>query len=280
MLDTGNGIITASDGLSLYCQWQHIENARAVILIVHGVGEHSGRYQPFQDWFCDHGFSCYGYDQRGHGRSGGVRTHVNAFLEYAQDLRLVLSKVRSKNPELPVFLFSHSMGTLVALTNCIVFPGDKLAGIILSSCAIKPGRSLPAWALKMIYPLARFIPEFRVPTFIPVNRLSHDPAVIDSYKHDQLVERTVTLGWLRSFSDAQKEILDDADKIRVPLLVLHSQVDQIASIDGVRDLLARVTSGDVTFIEFQLLCHELHNEVLFDREKVFKDIFDWCAERV
>ena len=279
MLDTGNEIITTTDGLSLYCQWQRVENARAVILIVHGVGEHAARYQPFESWFCDHGYSCYGYDQRGHGRSGGVRTHVNNFLEYAEDLQLIISKIHSENPTLPVFLFSHSMGTLVALTNSIVFPDTKLAGIILSSCAIMPGRSLPSWALKLTHPLARFVPRLRVPTFIPVNSLSHDAAVIDSYKYDELVEGTVTLGWLRSFSDAQKEIFDKVDRIRVPLLVLHSRADPIASIDGVRDLLASVKSEDVTFIEFQSLFHELHNEVQLDREQVFKNIFDWCAER-
>ena len=138
MLDTGDEVITAQDSLPLYCRWRHVESARAVILIVHGVGEHSGRYQAFEDWFCDHGYSCYGYDQRGHGRSGGVRTHVNNFLEYAEDLQLVISEVRSKNPELPVFLFSHSMGTLVALTNSIFFSDNQFAGVILSSCAIKP----------------------------------------------------------------------------------------------------------------------------------------------
>ena len=280
MLDAGNEIISTTDGLSLYCQWQRVENARAVILIVHGVGEHVARYQPFESWFCGHGYSCYGYDQRGHGRSGGVRTHVNNFLEYAEDLQLIISKVLSENSVTPVFLFSHSMGTLVALTNCIAFPDNKLAGVILSSCAIKPGRSLPSWALKLINPLARLIPRLRVPTFIPVNGLSHDPAIANSYRRDELVESAVTLGWLRSFSDAQKEIFYNVEKIRVPLLVLHSQADPIASIEGVQDMLALVKSEDVTFIEFQSLFHELHNEVLSDREQVYKNIFDWCAERV
>lgn len=280
MLDAANEVITTTDGLPLYCKWQRVKNANAVILIVHGVGEHAGRYQAFENWFCEKGFSCYGYDQRGHGRSGGVRTHVKSFLEYAEDLQLVISEVQSKNPALPVFLFSHSMGTLVALTNCIVFPDNKLAGVILSSCAITPGRYLPSWVFWVVNPLARFIPRLRVPTFIPVKSLSHDQSVIDDFKHDELVEGTVTLAWLKSFSNAQHEIVENINKIHVPLLVLHSQADQIALIDGVRELLARIKSGDVSFIEFQSLFHELHNEASPEREQVFKKIFDWCADRV
>ena len=274
-----SGRIVASDGLSLFYQWQRAESAKAVILIVHGVGEHIGRYRWLENWFCEQGFICYGYDHRGHGLSEGSRVHVENFSQYAEDLQRVLEEVRKKEPGLPIFLFSHSMGTVVALMHAISHH-DAVQGIILSSCAIRLGAGMPAWAIKFVHLIASKIPRFRVPTFIKETDLSHDSDIINEYRHDKLVHHSITLNWLVSFQEAQAEIVTNSKGIGVPLLFLHSKSDRVTSVRGARQLYESIGSSDKTFFEFDAMGHELHNEVIPKREEFLQKIVKWCNKRL
>lgn len=267
--------LVTHDGLQLYVQWQQPAAPHAIILIVHGVGEHIGRYETLQNWLCNHQYLCYGFDQRGHGRSEGLRVDVADFNEYADDLEQVLTTIAARHPDLPIIVFSHSMGTLVALTHALTHE-SQYRGIILASCAIRLASAIPGWVHRLLAVTSRYWPRLRVPNLISARQLSHDAAVIERYQQDGLVMNTVTLRWLNAFLQTQDTILKNLNKINTPLLVLHSRSDRVVDIRGVHQIVDGVNPERVQYHEFETLRHELHNENLKEREIVFDAINDWC----
>ncbi len=278
-MDTGEDTIRTSDGLVLHYQWQRIPEPRGVILIVHGIGEHIGRYRTLEDWFCENGFTCCGYDQRGHGRSTGRRTHVRNFSKYVADFQQITAAVRERESGLPVFVYAHSMGTVVALLGVDREP-TYYRGLIIASPAIAMGSTIPGWLVKTGGVLGKFLPNFKVPSLIEPGNLSHDPKIAADYEKDTLVGGTVTLGWLASMLDAQKEALLRAPDIAVPVLVLHSQADLVADISGTRQLTARLPKEKVTFHEYARPYHELHNEIATERTVFLNDVLDWLNRQL
>lgn len=273
-MDSSEDTIQNPGGLTLYYQWQRISEPRGVILIVHGICEHIGRYRKLENWFCEQGFTSYGFDQRGHGRSTGRRTHVADFSDYVSDLRLITGLVQEREPGLPLFLYAHSMGAVVALLGVLRNPtGYK--GLIIASPAMAIGSTFPDWMVKTGDVLAKFLPTLKVPSLIKTVDLSRDPEIIAAYERDTLVEKTVTLGWLAGILAAQKEILRAAPEIVVPVLLLHSRADAVAAIIGTHRLVERLPQNKVTLHEYAHLSHELHNAPRTERSAVLNDIGDW-----
>lgn len=278
-MENGEDTIKTADGLILYYQWQTIADARGVILIVHGVCEHIGRYRAMEDWFCAQGFSCYGYDQRGHGRSTGRRTHVADFSEYITDLQLITEVVQKREPGRPLYIFAHSMGAVVALL-AVLRNSAAYRGLVLASPAVAIGSGVPGWVIRAGELLARHMPTLRVPSMITADRLSHDADVINSYKKDTLVESSVTLSWLTSMLKAQREILHEAPAFPLPLLILQSRADSVADIAGTYKLMERLPKDRLSFKEYLNLYHELTNEVEADRLAVLHDVSDWLNRQI
>ena len=279
IINKGDRIIDASDGTPLFFQWQRVADARAGVLVIHGIAEHIGRYRQFEDRLCSRGISCYGYDHRGHGRSGGKRTHVEDFSSYVDDMHRVLAQVREKDPDLPIFVFSHSMGAVIALLYVLEFP-QTLRGVILSSCAIASGSRSLAWGQKFVSHIYRLAPLLRFPSFIQSLDLTHEKMVIDAYEKDPLVEKLLTMSWVASLSRAQNDVVARASKIRVPLLAIHSKNDRIASYAGMRKLFESFGSSEKTFITFEALGHELHNENTAAVDELLDNIIKWCDELI
>jgi len=278
-MDSGEDTIQTPDGLILHYQWQSSPTPRGVILIVHGIGEHIGRYQTLEEWFCEQRFTCYGFDQRGHGRSTGRRTHVADFSEYVADLRQITGLVQEREPGLPIFIYAHSMGAVVALLGVLHDP-NSYKGLIIASPAIAIGSSIPGWMLKMGSMLAKFLPTKETSSQIEPSNLSHDPEIVAAYKNDTLVEGTVTLGWLASMLAAQKKVLRAAPEINVPLLILHSCADQVAAIAGTHQLIERLPKDKATYHEYAEAYHELHNETGAVRAAVLNDVEDWLDHQL
>lgn len=278
-MKSGEGTIQTPDGVSLHYQWQRNCESHGVILIVHGIGEHIGRYLAMENWFNEQGFTCYGYDQRGHGKSSGPRTHVADFTEYVADLHQLTKLIQERESGLPIFIYAHSMGTVVALL-AVLHDRDSYHGLILASPAISIGSSIPGWLLKIAALIGKLLPSKHVQSQIAPAFLSHDPEIIELYKRDTMVEDTVTLGWLSNMLAAQKEILRAAQTITVPMLVLHSRSDKIADIAGTRALVSRLPQNKFTYHEYDNAYHELHNEINEMRGPLLHDIKDWLEQQV
>ncbi len=268
---------TTPDGTDIYTQaWLPDNQPQAIILIAHGLGEHSGRYGNYVDYFVPRGYALYGFDARGHGRSSGARGYVDRFDQYVEDIDQRAAQARSDWPGTPLFVCGHSLGSLMALSYARQHP-DRLAGLIVTGTALQDALELPPWKRSLATVFSRVIPALKMNNGVPLSGLSHDPAVAAAYKADPL---THTWGTPRLATEAEivrAQIRQSAATWRVPTLMLHGGADPICLAEGARQFVAQTPPGLVEYHEYPGLYHEIHNEP--DRERVFHDIEAWLQAR-
>jgi len=278
---TQTGSLTTPDGLSLFYRvWRQEgtgEEPRATFAVVHGLGEHSGRYQNLTDYFVPRGYAVYAFDLRGHGQSEGRRGHVNRFGDYFTDVRAFLELVRSAAPHQPTFLLGHSLGGLIVLGYALHHP-EGLKGVISSGAALRLTMTVPGWKLTLGRLASRLLPTLAQPNGLDPGLLSHDSSVVEAYQTDPLVHDRVTARWSTEFFAAQTVILENAPKLSLPCLILHGGDDQICAPHGSRLFFERAGVADKHHIEYPGLYHEIFNEL--EKERVFADIEAWIQPRL
>ena len=270
------GMIDGKLGVRLAYRWRQREDARAVVIIVHGVAEHAGRYEHVVDALYGRGFSVLSYDQRGHGVSEGPRVFVNRFSEYTDDLDRFVDFVARAQPGLPCFVLGHSMGGLVLATHLIAHPG-RLAGALLSSPGFIAAVPVPAWKETLAKVASRLAPKLAVPTDIPPEWVSRDAAVVAAYAADPLVTTKATTRWYTEFVDAQARALAGAGRVRTPTLILSAGADKIVDPAGTDRFFRALGAEDKTLIPYPALYHEVLNEP--EKGAVIKDVGDWLVAR-
>jgi alpha-beta hydrolase superfamily lysophospholipase len=258
-------------GLELYFQrWQADVEPRAVIVLVHGIGEHSGRYMNVVNPLVTEGYTVYGYDHRGHGRSPGQRVFINHWGEYREDLRAFVDTVRQEEPGKPIFLYAHSMGGLIALDYLLYYP-QGLRGAIISSALIvppsKPHLVLLARALSGVWP------RFSLKTGLDPRGLSRDPQVIKAGETDPLSSNVATVRWGTEMFKTVSWVKSHAKEISLPILLIHGDADWFNGVEGSRYLFDAITHADKTLIIYPGGYHESHNDI--DHEKVLTDVKGW-----
>jgi alpha-beta hydrolase superfamily lysophospholipase len=271
------GKFKSSDGLELYYQaWKPENEPRAVFAVVHGYGEHSGRYLNPVNYFVPQGYAFYAYDLRGHGKSPGQRGHISKFDEYLADTDAFLKFVRSQAPSRKVFLLGHSLGGLIVAA----YAEDhsrELPGLIMSSAFLRIKMPVPGWKLLMGRVLSSLAPASSMANDLPAHLLSHDPA-IDVYDNDPLNHHVFTARWSTEVMAAQLRTLDRAGEIATPVLVLYAGDDQIADPEGSALFFERLKATDKASHRYDGYYHEIFNET--GKEAVFKDLEAWLAGRV
>lgn len=273
------GTLPSPDGLTLATRrWLPHERPRASVLLVHGLGEHSGRYAHVAAHLLLHDYAVYAYDHRAHGRSEGEpRAYVEAFDDHVRDLGAVLAWVRAETPGRPLFLFGHSMGGAVAALHIIEHGTEGLAGLVLSSAALRVPAGLAPVLQKLAGTASRLAP--RLPTTrLDPRDLSRDPAVVRAYREDPLVYT----GGVRArvghaLLEAGRRIEAHPEAFTLPLLLLHGSADRITDPAGTRALYERAPSADKTLRLYDGLLHETFNEP--ERERVLTDLTDWLDAR-
>jgi alpha-beta hydrolase superfamily lysophospholipase len=267
-----------TDRLSLHIKTLPAAEPKASVVFVHGVGEHIGRYDAAFAAFASHGYSCFGFDQRGFGRSEGERGHVEAFSDYAEDLAKFIAAIVSKAKGRPVFLFGHSMGSLVVLSYALQY-APPVQGLIIFSCPLK----LAYWHANrsgfIADALIGIAPRLKVPNLIDIRELSNDPSVIKAFKHDPLRVNKVSVSWLREFKRARENILLNAHRILIPTLISHGSADRITDAAGSTMLYERLGGVDKSLTVYAGLKHELLNHRPADRIEVLKHTLQWLDER-
>lgn len=249
------------------------DRARASIILVHGFGEHSGRYEHVGQWFADRSFAVHAYDHRGHGRSAGRRCHVDRFDDYLDDLAIVLEQVRADAPDSALFLVGHSMGGLVVAA----FARERspsVAGVVLSGAALAAPRRMVRFR---IVPLVRAVlPRLRLSAGLDLAGLSTDPRVLEAYLADPLVERKMTSSLAVELLSELERTAPRGAEVALPLLALHGGDDSICSPSGSEQFAAAAPAA--RFIRYQGLRHEIFNEPSF--ADVLADVASFLEQRL
>lgn len=265
----------AKDDVSLFYDTLSAISPKASVVFLHGVGEHIGRYEAIFKLFAEQGYSCFGFDQRGFGRSEGKRGHVNSFTDYVDDLAQFIAEIVNRDaPFKPVFLFGHSMGTIVVLSYALQY-AFPIQGSIISSCPLKLACWLADVGSFFADGLSAVAPQLNIPNLIDPAELTYDPQVIEAFRHDPFIVRTVSINWLHEFKLARGNILHNADRILLPTLICHGSGDHIASIAGAKSLYEKLGSEDKSLAVFDGLKHELLNHRPDERAEVLRTVFEW-----
>ncbi len=271
-----DGTLTSRDGTDLFFQHWSVEGpTKAVLCLVHGLGEHSGRYDDVAATFNAAGYAVIAFDTRGHGRSPGQRGHT-PFDRTMEDVTALIDRAAELYPGLPRFLYGHSLGGLIVLTHCLrVHPA--ITGVVATS----PGLASPLLDQKLKIGAAKLLgsvlPTVTVPTGLDANLISRDPEVVKVYLADPLVHDKSTLALGRDGALAAEYALEHASEIDVPLLIVHGTGDEITYARGSEQFIAQVP-GDKTLNLYDGYYHETHNEP--ESAQVLADTIAWLDAHV
>jgi alpha-beta hydrolase superfamily lysophospholipase len=269
------GYFKGRQGTNLYYQgWLPEGRSVAVLLIVHGLAEHSGRYGNVVNYFVPRGYAVYGIDHLGHGHSDGPRAYVERFQDFLDPLKVFLDRIRDWQPGAPIFLVGHSLGGLISAAYLLDQP-DELAGAILSAPSVKMPGSVSRLTLFGGKVLSALFPKMGL-VRLEADGVSRDPAVVRAYRSDPLVftgKITARLG--TELLEAMDRVLAEARKIRLPLLILQGAADKLVDPGGAQVLYDRVGSADKTIKIYEGLYHEVFNEP--EHEQVLRDVEKWLA---
>lgn len=261
----------AKDGTEIYAKSWKIRPAKGVICLVHGLGEHINRYQHVASFFNNHGYQFYGNDHYGHGQSGGSRGHTPSYDGLLEEVDTLIETAKKENPDLPIYLYGHSMGGNIVL-NYLFLRNPDIAGVIATASAIQLPNP-PSSALLAVGKLMRKIyPKFAQPNGLELKYLSHDQQVIDDYVADKLVHNKVSSELGLSLIERGHWLVESNQKTNIPLLLMHGAEDGITSPEGTVEL-SKMTEGEVTLKIWKEMYHEIHNEV--NKQEVLDYILDW-----
>lgn len=265
--DTGS--LTGLHDTPIFTQrWLPDGPPRAAVFVAHGLGEHSGRYAHVAARLVGRGFAVYTLDHRGHGQSGGPRAEIDRFDDFVDDLRRYFEQVRAAPP---VFLYGHSMGSLIALRFAARYPGD-LAGLITTGTALHHmGRQRALVSLGSA--VARVAPGLRVVRINPA-WVSRDPVVVQRYRDDALnYHRALSMRMAMAIQHAAVEALDLLPTLQMPYLALHGGDDPLCFASGVGEIRRRCDPQRTQTRVYAGLRHEIHNEP--EQGEVIDDMIAW-----
>lgn len=266
--------ISAADGTMLYVTDYMLpaSQARGSVVIMHGLGEHSGRYRHVAGFFNECGLSVRCYDHRGHGRSQGKRGDVINGDPMLQDAEIIIEDFSTRYAE-PPFLFGHSMGGLFAARFALSHL-SPLRGLILSSPAL--ALRLSAFQLKMLRFMHMLAPSVALPNGVSPALLSHDPKIVAAYKADPLVHRKISARLLTSMLSSIAYCQSHASEMAVPTLMLVAGADRVLDADGSKRFFAQLPAGTAQLHMYEGMYHEIFNEL--DAHRPLADLKMWLDD--
>lgn len=276
--DTTLTTFVASDGDNVVIQDWPLESGvalRGVVIIVHGLGEHAGRYDHVARQLNSWGFAVRGYDQCGHGESGGLPGSLPTDTRLLDDLTDIVDSTRSRiGKDTPLIVLGHSMGGLVAarFTSLGLRPLD---GLVLSSPALDPG--LSGFQKLLVAVLPNLVPSLRVGNGLDASFISHDPKVVAAYRADRLVHDRISARLARFIATAGPATVALAAQWKTPTLLMYAGDDRLVKPQGSRDFAAAAPQEVLTTMCFDGLYHEIFNEL--DARPVFEALRQWLDSR-
>lgn len=272
-----SGTFSGHDGLDLYYQqWQPDMPLKATLIIVHGLGEHGGRYMNLVNVLVPHDYAVFAFDNRGHGQSPGQIGHVRCFSEFRNDVVSFVRQIQTAEQlDRPVFLMGHSLGGLIVLD--VVLHGiSGIDGVVVSSPALDDG-GISAFLMGGSRIMSRIWPSLSVKTGLDISGISRDPDVVAAYRNDPLTHGKGTPRLATESSKTMAWCFENADRMNIPILIVHGSCDRITSPQRSREFFDRITHSDKTYIAFEGGYHESHNDI--DHKTATTEILNWLDAR-
>jgi alpha-beta hydrolase superfamily lysophospholipase len=269
--------LTANDGIHLHTKyWRPAAGSKAVVCLIHGLGEHSGRYAHVAKALNGAGYAVLAFDLRGHGQSGGPRGHADSSEKFLEDIEFLLAEAEKRHHGEPRFLYGHSLGGVLVLYYTLR-RRPHLAGVVSTSPGLQT--SLVEQKLKVTFAktMAAILPKMTLPTNLDADLLSHDPQVSQAYRNDPLVHDRASLAMASSTIRAIEWTKEHAGEFPTPLLLIHGTDDQIAYPSGSQEFAARV-SDNCTLRLWKGLYHETQNEP--EKDQVIAEIIQWMDRQL
>lgn len=270
-MKTTEGDVDAG-GLTIHTRlWEPEGSVQAVVGLVHGLGEHSGRYGPVAERLTAAGYAVASFDLRGHGRSGGRRGDTR-FAATFDDIDRLLSDAAVRFPDRPLFLYGHSLGGLLVLAYTLERQ-PAVAGVVSSGAALHTALREQKAKVLLVRILGQLLSHIALPSGLDDTLISRDPDVVAAYRADPLVHDRAALGFGLDAIRAADSALAGSDRFPVPLLLIHGGADRLTYPTGSRAFAAAVDPGLCTLTVYDGLFHEVHNEP--ERARVLDDIVAW-----
>jgi alpha-beta hydrolase superfamily lysophospholipase len=277
-MEHDSGKLQTSDGLDLFWQCWSDDIPTGVIVLIHGLAEHSSRYSETARHFAAHGWSVYACDLRGHGlsvdghRSG--RVHVDKFSDYALDVSAILNKTKEQNPNLPRIILGHSMGGLISLSYVLDHPEAFNAAVLSSPLIDTHPDSKPSAVLDVLARfLARVYPRLLFPSRLDTSAVCRDPYVVRAYIDDPLVSDKISAGWYVATTKAIAGIQGRAGDLQVPTLLMQSGADRLVDPNATAQWATNAPPGILEYLTWDGFYHEMLNEP--EKDKVRARVLDW-----
>jgi alpha-beta hydrolase superfamily lysophospholipase len=273
-----NAAFKATDGIEIvYRRWIP-DKAAGSVIIIHGIGEHSGRYTELAEALAAKKIAVFAPDLRGHGRSGGIRGHVESFRDYLTDIKLLTNIAKGLFADLPLAYLGHSMGGVIAARYALNFKHDP-AALVLSSPAFVPTVQISPMKKIAAAVLSRFAPASAVKRGMHPDQLTHDKAEAKAYMEDPLVHHVISPRLYSGMNEHAAFCLEHSNEIRIPLLLIHGTADTVCAASGSESFFAGASSEDKTFVPLPNLAHETLHETPRERKKAVSLIVSWVASR-
>jgi len=255
-----------------YQYWLPEDEPKAILLIVHGLAEHSGRYMNVVNHFVPAGYAVYGIDHIGHGKSDGKRVYVERFQDYTETLKQYFNMVRDWQPDKPISLIGHSMGGLISASYLLKHQ-NELAGAVLSGPGIKVPDNISKTVILAGKLFSVVMPKVGI-IQLDAEGVSRDPAVVDAYLNDPLVytgKVTARLG--AELLKTMEYVIESAAEIKLPVMIVQGGDDELVDPSGAQLLYDSVSSDDKTIKIYDGFYHEVFNEP--DHGQVLHDVKIW-----
>ena len=267
------------DRWALHAQWSPNPQARGVLVLSHGLGEHCGAYDPLSDRLAAASgmVSVLGFDYRGHGRSPGRRGVVRRYDDFVTDLRAAVAWCQTHQPDLPIFILGHSNGGQVALRAAVLDPGG-IAGLVLSNPALRLLTRVSRWTILAGQLCRRVAPWVTFSTTIGTDQLSHQTAGLEDRLHDPLRHGRVGPALYFGMIQGGETLIAHAPAIHLPTLLLLGEADPIVDPAASREFFDQLGSRDKTLRVYPQALHEPLNDL--GRDAVVADLETWLAQHL
>ncbi|MEQ8471701.1 MAG: alpha/beta hydrolase [Marinoscillum sp.] len=270
-MDNETQYFLSQDGLRLCYRHWDCEDAKKIVCIVHGIGEHSGRYAHVAEAFNKAKISVFALDLRGHGISEGKKGHARSYQLLLSDIEELLKTARAEYTDLPMYLYGHSMGGNLVANYMIQMNTNELKGFVASAAWFRLAFDPPSWKVKLGALVSKFYPALTQPSGLDISLLSKVPEVVKAYAEDPMVHNKISAGLYNAMVAAGEGAIASAGRIKVPGLVIHGSADGINDWESSKEF----AEGN-KLIKFEVLegvYHEPHNDS--EQEQIIAKIRDW-----